>query len=374
MTKPLRVLQILSSLNCSNGIAQVVLNWHRNIDRSKIQFDYLLYWEQSGPNALEEEAKSLGGNIYHITYRGYKYAIPFLFSLRNFFKQHHYPVIHSHVTNLNFIYYPLAKLYGQSVLIQHIHSVKWSNHKKGAIRNFLLSHMVWPLVSYKLSCSEEAGRSCYKKNYLVLKNGIDIAKYQRNENIRQQKRKELNLEPYFVVGHIGRFEVEKNHLFLIDIFEEIKNKRQNSVLLLIGEGHQKEHIQRYINHKRLQDSVFLLNPRNDIADILQVMDVFIFPSLYEGLGMAAIEAQANGLPVLASDKIPQETLVTNFYRLSLSTSPATWAKTALAAKRNSNTSEVYTKLAPDFDGYKNTQKLQDLYLSIITTRNIQKWI
>lgn len=324
---PLRILQVVMDIGRGSGVANVILNWHRNIDRTKIQFDYLVCFPQSPTETFEQEIRSLGGHIFYISYKGLFHPWAFLKSIVGFFKNHTYKLIHSHVTALGAFYYPIAKFYGTQIIIQHAHLTTWSDKKLSALRNYLCLHAVWPLIDYKVACSDAAGKSYFRKNYLVINNGIDLEKFRFNPKIREQIRAKLNLQDKFVVGHIGRFVPQKNHFFLIDIFEQIHKMRPNSALLLIGTGPALTAVQEYVHKKGLQQAVLFLGTRQDVNELLQAMDIFLLPSLFEGLPVAGVEAQAAGLPCAFADTITKEILLSSGTQfLSLRATPTQWAQ------------------------------------------------
>lgn len=365
MEEPFRVLQIMSSLNCANGVAQVVLNWHRHIDRFKVQFDYLLHIPSSGKNCFNEEVNRLGGRIFCVPFEGIRDSLNFVRGIKNFFQKNHYNIVHSHLTHLNAICFPLAKLYGTKTIIQHTHSTAWSDKKARAIRNYLLLHTVWPLIDYRLACSNLAGKVYFKKNYSVINNGIDLEKFCFYPNIREQTRAELKLQDKFVVGHIGRFAPMKNHFFLVDIFEQIHKMCPDSALLLIGGGPCLQRVQEYAQQKHIAEHVLFLGVQKDVNNWLHAMDVFIFPSLFEGLGLAAIEAQANGLPVLVSDGVPQDVLVCNAQQIPLTATAAYWANEALKMQRERDFCFIQKALQnANFDIFKNIEQIQNFYLAL----------
>ncbi|MGN1058434.1 MAG: glycosyltransferase, partial [Candidatus Avelusimicrobium sp.] len=232
--KPLRVLQIISNLEQGSGVAQVVLNWHRNIDTTKVQFDYLCF--KTSDTYLENEIIQKGSNVYCIPYKGIAHSFSFIKQSIIFFKEHRYQILHSHITHLNLIFYPLAKIFGVKHIIQHAHLTTWSEKKANGTRNYLMLHTVWSLITHKLACSEKAGEAYYGKNYTVINNGIDVEKFSFNPNIRKEKRTKLGLENNFVVANIGRFNLQKNHKFLIEIFTILAKKEKTAKLVLVGSG------------------------------------------------------------------------------------------------------------------------------------------
>ena len=329
-TEPIRILQIVSSLNAGSGVLSVVLNWHRHIDTTQIQFDYLYYIEV--PVTRREEIERLGGRCYELP-NPKRCPLKFLRESYRFFKQHRYRTIHSHITQLNFFFYPLAKLFGTKNIIQHAHGSRWGNRRLNKWRNYLMLHAVWPLITHKLACGQLAGKCWYGKDFTVVNNGIDLDKFCYNPDVRAQKRKELGVENNFVIGHVGRFSAEKNHAFLIEVFAEIAQKDPTAKLLLVGGGELEAQVKRLVLRSGLSARVQFLGARSDVVELYSVFDVFVFPSLNEGMPVAVIEAQASGVPCVLSDAITQEALLLpNTYMLPLSNSKKNWADKILSLK------------------------------------------
>ena len=220
--------------------------------------------------------------------------------------------MHSHINTLSVFPLRAAKKAGVPVRIAHSHSTTNKKEKKKNMMKMLLRPFSKKYATNYFACTEHAGRWLFGNkeydngNVYILNNAIDLDKFKYNEKIRIKKRKELNIEnDTLVIGHIGRFVAQKNHTFLIDIFNELHKKKKNSILLLIGQGPLIDEIKQKVEMLGLSDSVKFLGQRDDVNELYNVMDLFLFPSLYEGLGMVLIEAQANGLSCIASTEVPR---------------------------------------------------------------------
>jgi len=312
---PIRILQIVHQLHPGDGVAVVLKNWYSHIDTARVQFDFLI-WMRNSDEAFMEEIRSKGANIFFIP-EPQKHPVQFLKESFRFFKDHHYRTIHSHVTHLNFLFYPLVKMFGIKNIIQHAHTAKWGITRKSVVRNYLLVHAVWPLITHKFACSAAAGKAFYGKNFRIVKNGIDTGKFAYNPQVRVRKRKELGLENAFVIGHVGRFSPEKNHKFVLDVFEAVAAKEPRARLILIGSGPLEQKIKDSAAQKGLRDKVIFLGRRKDVNEWYQAFDTFVFPSLQEGFGLVALEAQTAGLPCILADTLPKEVLVCNYQVLPL---------------------------------------------------------
>ncbi len=368
MKEPIRILQIVSSLNQSSGVLQVVLNWHRNMDKTKIQFDYLYFTEM--PINCKTEIENLGGKYYKIPYPSFIKPLIFIKAVRQFFKTHKYTTIHSHVIHLSFFFYPIAKFYGIKNIFHHSHTTKWSDKFLNGLRNRFLFFWVRSFITKKLACSDFAGKFLFKKNYTVINNGIDAEKFQFNQEVRNKFRKELNIENKFVIGHVGRFSHEKNHSFIVDIFNEIYKQNKNSVLLLVGDGPLKEEITQKVNKLNLSNNVIFTGTKNNVNDYYQAMDVFILPSFQEAFPVVGVESQASGLPCLFADTISKDVLICNSKQLGLNLSAEQWADEILKYKNfiRKNESEILKQKG--FDIKETSKKIKNIYLALSGIKNV----
>lgn len=361
--QPIRILQIMYQLHSRDGISAVVNSWYRSIDTQKVQFDFLL-WCHRPDDSLEKEYMERGARI-SILPDPYKHPLKFLKESYRFFKTHRYHTIHSHVTHLNLFFYPLAKFFGTKNIIQHAHLTKWSDKKLSGLRNYLMLHTVWPLITHKMACSQAAGKAYYGKNFTVVNNGIDVEKFTFNPSVRTRKRQELGLENNFVIGHIGRFALQKNHSFLVDIFAEVVKKDSLARLVLVGKGPLENDIKRKISQKGLQEKVLFLGSRTDVADLYQAFDAFCMPSFSEGLPVVGVEAQATGLSCVFADTITKEVLLLpTSSMLSLRDSAPKWAEQILKLKGIDRRSGCEVLRAKGFDICQTAKQIQDFYLGL----------
>ena len=364
MKKPIRILQIVDSLNRGSGVINVILNWHRNIDVNEVQFDYL-YFIKCASNTFEEEIKNLGGRTYFLNYKGVLHPLSFIRDTYNFFKNHRYRTLHSHITHLNLFFYPFAKIFGTKNIIQHSHATVWSDTKLKGLRNYLMLHCVWPLITYKMGCGEAAGEKYFKKNFTIINNGIDLGKFAYNSAVRLAKRRELGLENNFVIGHIGRLSSQKNHKFLIDIFEQILKMEKTARLVLVGAGPLEEEIKNIVLSKNLQNEVIFLGLRKDTPELYQAFDCFVLPSLHEGMPVVGVEAQAAGLPCIFSDTITKDILISpSSIMISIKKGAKYWAEQILQFKNQTRKPGCEYLKAKGFDIKDIALKIQDIYKSI----------
>lgn len=367
MKEPIRVLQVFASLN-RGGAEAVIMNLYREIDKSKVQFDFIVNKSNSA-YAYEKEINDLGGRIYYLPqYSGFN-TVDYIKKWESILDEHpEWQILHSHHTSPAFIYLNIANKKG-IVTIAHSHIAGVEKNVKSSLKR-LMRYPIRYQADFLFACSSKAAEHMYGKKHnetVIFNNAINIEKFKFDLRDRAIKRKELNINGKFVVGHIGRFDIQKNHTFLIDIFQDVIKVNKNSVLLLIGEGILMDSIKNKVAELKLQDNVIFLGVRSDIPELLSGMDVLVFPSLYEGLPVSLIEAQANGIKIIASDTITSEVNITNEIEfLSLNNSAIQWAETILkndgGYKRLSTEDKIQNA---GYDVKKNAQWLKEFYLEKI---------
>lgn len=223
-------------------------------------------------------------------------------------------ILHIHASSPGMYTYALvAKIVGVKKIIYHIHSTRAANEKKTTtIKNNILHKLLSGIPDYNIACSKEAGNDVFgKKEFKVVSNGIDIERFKFNETSRLQIRKELGIENKFVIGQVGRFSPQKNQLFTLDIIRELVKIDQNIRLILVGEGSDEDKIRQYITHYGIEDYVSLIKPVTNIEDYYCAFDLFVLPSVWEGFGIVALEAQVSGLISIFSEYVIQDVVLCN---------------------------------------------------------------
>lgn len=330
--EPIRVAQIIGKW-LGGGVESVVMNYYRHIDRTKIQFDFIC--DDDSTNIPYEEIKTLGGKVILIP--PYQRILKYHKELKKVLKEGNYKIVHSHINTLSVFSLYAAKSAGVPIRIAHSHSTTNKKEKKKNLLKQVLRPFSKVFATDYMCCSELAGRWLFGNkeynngNVYLLNNAIDLDKFKYDEEKRTEKRKKLNIEDSaLVIGHVGRFVEQKNHSFLIDIFNEVHKQKENSILLLAGQGPLMKEMEKKVKILGIEDSVKFLGQRNDINELYQAFDVFCLPSLYEGLPVVGIEAQATGLLCVFSDDMTKETKVldtTEF--LSLNQRVEEWAYTII---------------------------------------------
>lgn len=369
MNKPIRILHVFNNMGLG-GAETLIMNIYRNIDHNKIQFDFIVHTNEK--SAYDDEIEDMGGKIYRIPkFNGVNF-LQYINSWKNFFRNYKkYNVIHGHLGSTAAIYLKLANNF-DLYTIAHSHGVINKNSIKDKIYSFI-SYPTRFIADFYFACSKIAGKSRYgesiinSKNFKVFKNGIQTKKFTFNKNKRIEMRKTLSLKNKFVVGHVGRFDFLKNQKFLIEIFKEILKSNVNSVLLLVGDGKLKNNVEKKVLRFGIEDKVIFTGERNDVPELLQAMDAFTMPSKYEGFGIAALEAQAAGLPTIVSDALPEEVVITNLItKISLKKSAKYWANKILKYSNSNFHRSInhQTIIDKGYDIKENAKWLEKYYLKI----------
>ncbi|WP_297426942.1 glycosyltransferase family 1 protein [Clostridium sp.] len=374
-TKTLRVLQVVDSLG-AGGIQAFILNINRNINLDKIKFDYVVYRNKNEREFYDESVEKMGGNIICLQQnKGIKRIKSFI-DLYKLQKEKKYKVVHIHGDRAkSFFEAVVFKLCKTPKIIMHSHNDRMSKDKKLYYLHLgmqnIIKHLWKYTVNYEFACSSNAAEWMFADSDIndskaqVINNGIDEQKFIFNEEIRQKYRKKLNIQEKFVIAHVGRFSYQKNHNFLIDIFNSVIKRYSDSVLLLVGEGELKEEIIEKVKNLKLQDKVIFYGLSNEIHNILQAADIFVFPSHFEGLPVVGIEVQASGLMTIASDTISDEVKITDYWAsVPLSKSCEEWAEIILKYKdgyiRKDTSKEI---IDSGFSARQISKKLENLYIN-----------
>lgn len=328
----IRVLQVVTIMN-RGGLETMLMNYYRKLDRNKIQFDFMVHREEKGH--YDDEIISLGGRIYRMpqirpgNYRDY------FQKLDQFFSEHkEYKVVHSHINENSSFVLRAAKKTGVPCRIAHSHLSDLGIDLKLPFRLYARSVMKDHPTKY-FACSKSAGKWLFKnkrpEEIKVLNNAVNVEEFLFNRETRQRVRHKLGVRDELVIGHIGRFNKQKNHEFLLNIFKSVVEKRPDAILVMVGEGNLKPQIEKKVSELGLATNVRFLGVRSDIASLMQGMDLFLFPSLFEGLPVVLVEAQAAGLKCVISDSITKETDITGRIEfVSLNESPEEWANKILS--------------------------------------------
>lgn len=324
----IRVLQVVNIMDRA-GLESMLMNYYRCIDRNKVQFDFLTHRVCRG--AFDSEIEDLGGRIYHAP-RLYPYNYLSYFNfMKEFFTIHsEYRIVHSHIDTMSAFPLLSAKFNEIPVRISHSHSSKIGKDAKASIK-YLAKLIVPRVANVYCACGETAGRFMYKeKPFHIIRNAVDLEKFEFSVDSRDTIRKKMGLVGKFVIGHVGRYCRIKNQFFLLRITSELLKQQSNTHLLLIGKGEDELKLRKLAANLGIEQHVHFLLDQTDVHSLYQLMDVFVMPSLFEGLPVVGIEAQANGLPCIFSDSISSEVMLTkNTHQLPINSTPIEWANMIL---------------------------------------------
>ena len=366
--KPIRILHVIGVMH-HGGAETMIMNFYRHIDRTKVQFDFV---ENDGMFAdYDEEIRALGGRIYHCPrYRGRNH-FQYVAWWKQFLADHggEYKAVHGHIGSTAAIYLKLAREAGLYT-IAHSHSIAFLN-----LKGIVYQMYAYPtrfIADFFFGCSVEAGVTRYGRRvcrnpgkFKMLNNAIETERFAFNPETRARMRRELGVEGKTVIGHVGRFALPKNHVFLIEIFEQIHRANSDTCLLLVGDGELRGKIEEQVAQAGLTGSVIFAGVHDDVSVYYQAMDAFVLPSLFEGLGIVCIEAQTAGLPCVISDGVAQECIRTKdlVSMCRLDQSARQWAEHIL--ERCGQPREDHSQEIRDngFDIVQTTKWLENFYLS-----------
>ena len=333
MSEPIRVLQVFAALD-SGGVSNFVMNLYREIDTDKIQFDFAL---TAGEMSLyDDEVKSRGGCIFY-----FDTSKDIASNVRRVLREKGpFQVVHSHLFFYSGLVLAEAKKAKVPIRIAHAHNAHTGETR--SVPRIAYERVMQMLIrvnaTHMLGCSEKACRYVFGEKIMkdlraaVMPDGIDCDRFAFNPEVREQVRKEYGLDGKYVVGHVGHFNPAKNHEKILSVFAEVCRLRDNAALLLVGDGELEQDVRKRTAELGLTDRVVFVGAHKDVERFYQAMDVFLFPSRYEGFGMAMIEAQASGLACVASDVVPAETNVDGrTVYLSLRENDIQWAEQLIDA-------------------------------------------
>lgn len=371
--KIIRVLHITGGMNMG-GIENFIMNIYRNIDRTKVQFDFLIHQEEK--QVFEDEILSLGGKIYRIPSIKKSGYFKYKKDLKNFFQNSPYKIVHSHYNELSGLILEIAKSKKIKIRIAHSHTSypDYKNILLKIISKYLINKVKDKQI-LKFSCSKKAGEWLYGLNsdFEIINNGINPREYKFNQLLRKEVRKELNIKnDEILIGHVGRFSREKNHAFLIKVFRELLRKDENYVLALVGTGDTLNTVKKEIEELNIQNNVKFLGVRKDVNRLLQAFDIFMLPSIFEGLPVTLVEAQGAGLKCFISDDVTREIDLecglTEF--INLEKSPKEWAEIINNNKKYDRKDTVKFLKYHGYDITENAKKLENKYIELYRKEEI----
>ena len=368
---PVRVLFVSGGSLDYGGISSWMLSYAAEFDRNLVAVDFLVHGME--PGAREADALALGAKVYHVPFRGKQ---PFA-NQRGIERAigAGYDAVHAHMDGMNAYPLEIAKRYGVPVRISHSHNTDFlTNHPFKRALHEAARKRIPKSATHLFACSEAAGRFLYGSTIYdsgrvsLVRNAIDTDRFQFDPVARERLRTELGVSDRLLIGHIGRFDLrQKNQLFLLESFAEAKHSRPNLMLALVGDGVDRAQIESRICELKLANDVLLLGYREDVSALYSAFDCFVLPSLFEGLGIVLIEAQASGLSCIASDVVPHETQLGNCNYLPLKIGD--WADAfARAQVKNSRECPAEEISAQGYDIHTAAKSLQQFYQEAVKGR------
>lgn len=357
----MRILHVFSILDVG-GMETYVMNMYRHMDRSRIQFDFLVHHGRKG--VYEEEIESLGGKIFHTTVLDDFNIAKYRRELRRIYQENNYQIVHGHLSSMALWYLGEAEQAGVGCRILHCHCPGYTKTIKGYLRHFLFQFSPRH-ANVRFACSEEAGRYQFKHMpFEVLPNGIDVLNFRFNKDRREEIRKQLKLKDEFVIGHVGRFFPEKNHVFMLNLFEKIVRRIPDAKLMLLGDGPLMENIREKVSEKGLENNVIFMGLQRDCAPYYSAMDCFILPSVYEGLPLSGIEAQCAELPCIFTAAASAKLKVSqNVAFIPVGDDDGDrWVETIMGIYRDKADRSVITANVDKYDVRINAQKMAERYV------------
>ena len=331
--KTIKVLQVLDHINSNSGVSSVVMNYYTHMESENIKFDFLLFEEPD--EEWSKKLKASGADIYVTGQPSGSRIGTYIKNVDEFFRVHgaEYQIVHVHIPNCAFAILKSAKKYSVPVRILHSHNSRGADGLIKKVRNFVLNKQGVSYANHYFACSKSAGQYLYGKKHLndvtIIPNAIDLKKFQYSQDNRAKIREALGIREELVLGHVGRFSTQKNHEFLIEIVNRLKEKEVAFKLVLLGSGELQEQIKEQIEVLGLEEHVVFVGVVNNAKEYMDAMDLFVLPSLYEGLPCVCIEAQANGLPCLISSNVTKEVELSDFVKFLEITDAGVWAETIL---------------------------------------------
>lgn len=365
----IRVLHVLGIMD-RGGAETMIMNLYRQIDRSRIQFDFVVHLHAEG--AYDQEIQQLGGKIYHCPRYILMNHLHYARWWERFFgvKGRFYRIVHGHVGTTAAIYLRIAKSYGLYT-IAHSHDTYGSLTVKELLYR-MLSYKTRYTADYFFACSKQAGNDRFGKEILfqrdhftVFPNAIDTTQFAYDQVVRKNLRETFNVEEgTLLLGHVGRFQKVKNHRFIVQIFNSLLQAGASAKLLLVGDGPLRKETRKQAENLGIADRVLFTGVRSDVADLLQAMDVMLFPSFHEGLPVTLVEAQAAGLPVVMSERVPEDAIIIpELVQVERLDSPAEyWVRDILVAASLKRTDRKKEMTGKGFDIQQTSKWLEDFYI------------
>ena len=365
--EPKRILYINGGIMHRGGIESYMMNYYRHFDSSRIQIDFVVHGFQSG--VYDDEIQNLGGKIFHVAVKS-KAPLKNAVQLKEIFQNYNYRIVHSHMDAMSYVPLKIAKQCNVPVRIAHSHNMQHltTNWLKFQLNEQARKNLP-KVATHLFACSKEAGEWLFgRKNedrIQVVPNAIETSQFRFSQDLRIKIRKQLHFpKTAIVLGHIGRFDYQKNHIFLLDVFAEVYKRNPSFCLVMVGDGRLKAQMQSRAQELQISEGVRFVNACPNVYEYYNAFDLFLLPSHFEGLGIVLVEAQTNGLSCLASTSVPAESNLTgNVQYLSLR--KETWIKTILDTSTQRSESALQKVCLAGYEINDQARKLQHIYEELL---------
>lgn len=364
----IRILYVNGGLLDRGGITTYMLTFASYLKKKGILVDYIVHGDGIGEK--EYIAKKMGSKIYHVPIKSKNFLMN-LISISKVIKKENYKIVHSHMDAGNAIVLWIAKCCKVPIRISHSHNTNFLTNNKFKIAiNKLFKKMIKSNSTNLFACSKSASKWLYDNSEsTIINNAIILDNYYFNPKTRSLIREKYNLEDKFVIGHIGRFDYQKNHLFMLNLFSQLINEIPNSVLMLIGDGFLRKDIEEKAKKLGINEKVIFGGSVENANDYYNAMDMFLFPSKFEGLGISLIEAQINGLNCVISSTIPEEAkLSRHVITHSLDDDMSLWIKSIKDIYKDNKRYELSYDSIKHFDIAYESDRLANIYLDLIKNK------
>lgn len=365
----IRILHSVSNMDRA-GIETMLMNYYRHMDRDKIQFDFLC--NKTRPGAYDEEIKGMGGKIYHTPGLNPAKYPKYLAYMKKLFNENPvYKIVEAHNGALGVYALHAAKVNHIPVRIFHAHGASITKDWKLPIKLFCKSRLK-ANINHNYTCGVAAAECYFGKvvvdqgNYELISNAIEVERFIFNAAVRNALREQYHLHRKHVIGHVGRFMTQKNHAFLLDVFKQLTDKDHKAYLVLLGDGELLESMKLKVKELSIDDKVLFVGNVDNANEWYSAFDVFVLPSIWEGLPVVGVEAQAADLPCVFSDGVTSEIgLSSKVQFVPLKAPVSEWIQALQNAlnikERNDNTALIREK---NYDIETEAIKLQERYLKL----------
>lgn len=364
MTEPIRVAQVIGKM-VGGGVEAVVMNYYRHIDRSKVQFDFII--DSDSTVVPDKEIKNLGGRLFEVP--PYQHLGSYQKALGSLFEQNQWDIVHSHINTLSVFSLRIAKKAGIPVRIAHSHATMGKGETKRNLMKLALRPFANVYPTDRVACSSYAGKWLFGNNvsFTVIPNAVDVTKFRFSEGARNEMRGAWGAgDDCCVVGNLGRMESTKNQSFLIEAFARLHAEHPDSLLVIAGCGSLRESLEQKTRDLGISDCVRFLGQVNDVSCLYQGMDVFALPSLYEGFGMALLEAQVSGLSCVVSNRVSPEVVLSDGCKLlPLEDGADVWAHEIWSQFTDGFREPLAAEAFERFDIEKTAKNLVSFYVRLV---------